>query len=112
MRRSGYASSSRRTAGSPIEKCTLEHEKDHISWFKCHPPYDQLCVGKPKDSKEFKMQPADYAALECAGYKVQYECMKNEVKFLSSAQKSDWFHGMNLLRVKAMQEFKCDTSGW
>jgi RHS repeat-associated protein len=98
--------------GSPIENCVEQHERDHMRWFKCHPPYDQLCNGKPKETKYFSMKQADNDAMECDGYQVQYECMKKVMPQLSGAQKQEWFAQMNRLKNKAEKEHKCSTSGW
>jgi RHS repeat-associated protein len=101
------------TSGSDIEKCTLEHEQDHIKWFGCHPPYDQLCKGKKKGDKQFSMQSQDYQELECSGYKVQYACMKKLLPQLSGTAKSDWFNAMNkLLSLAKQAPLNCNTSGW
>src|SRR5205085_7487271 len=101
------------TPGANIEKCTLEHEEDHIKWFGCHPPYDQLCKNQPKGFKNFTFNSqADVNALECSGYQVQYKCMKKVFPQLSGPQKSDWFGGMNKLMDIAKKNYKCNTSPW
>jgi RHS repeat-associated protein len=100
-------------AGSDIEKCTLEHEQNHIKWFGCHPPYDQLCKGKKQGEKNFTLQSqADDNALECAGYEAQFKCMKKILPQLSGNQKANWWLGLSKLAQKAQKDFKCNTSAW
>jgi RHS repeat-associated protein len=100
------------TPGSPTEKCTKEHEEDHIKWLCSHPPYDKLCKGKKQGERNFPMQQQDWDTMECSGYRTQYQCMEKLLRQLSGTTKQNWWDSMQRLKYKAKQGHKCNTSGW
>ena len=55
------------------ENCFVEHEENHIDWFKKNRP--DACKGR-EDGDNPGLQPGDKAATECEAYKHSAKCLE------------------------------------
>ena len=99
-----------------MEQCATLHEQDHINYFKTkkgpngNTPYCSLCAGKPDGYKSFQTTPDDFQEMECSGYRLQYQCMRNKLPQMTNQH--DWLAAMNKLKSKATKEHGCETTDW